>query len=161
MVGQRFTGMEFITMCRERYQVEKGIFLSVLTLNASEILIQCASVPHCSFHFQLEYEDDISCWVVQEPYPLMDMCPHTCKAHAHPQIVAVPSTPPAPLVDVVNLVSPEENEPVGTSRKRRVSSNRRVVAAGYTCPSMSRACKTPKKKMTFLPDMCMFSISVY
>ena len=36
MVGQRFTGMEFITMCRERYQVEKGILLSVLTLNASE-----------------------------------------------------------------------------------------------------------------------------
>ena len=147
MVGQRFTTTDYIEACRDRYLSNKGVHLQIVQLSGTDIKVQCSSWPVCRFNFCLEYEDDIACWVVQEPYPVSEMHSHSCGGSAKQAAVVVPSTPPPPG-DAVDLVSPDVHvyEAPAPLRKRRVSSDRRVCEAGYTRPPTARACKTKGKK---------------
>ena len=107
MVGQRFLDIHAIEECRQRYFALTQIHLSILPLTTQEIRVECNASPACAFSFNLEYEDDILAWVVQEPYPITDRSGHMCTIATRSEPIAVPNTPPPPIQEVLNLVSPE------------------------------------------------------
>ena len=116
MVGQRFVDMHAIKECRQRYFALKQIHLCILPVTTQKIMVECYASPACTFFFNLEYENDILAWVIQEPYSITNRSGHVWTIATCPEPVAVPNTPPPPIQEVLNLVSPEE---VAQNQKKR------------------------------------------